>query len=187
VTLDTAGATLLVAVLAGYADVPTISDGNGNTWNYLTAYYAGGTESIVIAYAYSKGGGALVVGSGHTFTVSSGAYDQAMIYAFSRTNTTSAVLGNNTGNAVDSGASQTIQPGSVTPTIGDVVITGVTTQNAYAVNPTIDESFNTPISPSVNRDSAASYLVVSIATPLNPTWSTDVGSNRAAIACFHAA
>jgi len=173
VTLNTTGATLLVALLEGYTVVPTISDNKSNVWNYLTTYTSGNTK-VVIAYAYG-----VTVGSGHIFTVPANVV--AFVYAFSGTDITSAVFDSQNGTSTPQ--TSPFQVGSITPSTGDVVISGFAIKTS-GTTASIDSGFST--ADVVSGLGAAAYLLGAANSPLNPTWTTNViGANCVpATACF---
>jgi hypothetical protein len=184
ITLNTTGATLLVAVVTASSAVATISDSNGNTWNYLTTRTStNNANKTRIAYAFGP-----TVGAGHTFTVGGGTFAVAFVYAFSNTVTTSSVFDNENGGPC---TGSTFQPGSVTRTTGDVTITGWGS-NAVVTTGSINDSFTGLLSDFNVADEAgqAAYLVDTSASSINPTWTTNTGapqSGATAIASFKAA
>lgn len=117
-SLDTTGATLLVAVVTYTGTVTGMSDSKGNTWTGLTAYANSGVTSRI----YYVNSNTPTVGTGHTFTyTASGGANVINVMAFSGTaaNPFDVENGNNSASAA------TIQPGSVTPSKDDnIVITG---------------------------------------------------------------
>src|ERR1035437_6729467 len=192
-SVDTTGATLLVAVIATYqSNVPTITDSKSNTWNYLT-YYSSTVSyprnTTVIAYAYSHSGGALAVGAGHTFSVSGTGNGRtaAVIYAFSNTLNTAAVYDSSNGVNTTS-ASTTLLTGSITPTGGDLVVTGIGDGNSesFASGTSINNSFTglSSVYDGNATSAAGAYLLNAAGSPLNPTWTTNSDIKSAAIACF---
>jgi len=68
--INTTGAKLLVLVYSysNAAGAPTIADSNSNDWTHKTAAEYGDMRTNV-SYAYSKAGGALSLGAGHTFSI----------------------------------------------------------------------------------------------------------------------
>lgn len=68
--IDTTGATLLVLVYSysNAAGTPTIADSNTNDWTTKTAASNSDLQTN-ISYAYAKSGGAMTLGSGHTFSI----------------------------------------------------------------------------------------------------------------------
>ena len=188
-TLNTLGATLLVAVLWDFstATLPTISDSAGNTWNYLTAYgtLTGTNSRTRIAYTYAKSGSALATSSADVFTITAASSTSAsgVVYAFSGTLTSSAIY-----NAIQNGNSNynstSTQPGSITPNIGALIITGITTQSASLTPASINDGFSTPVTNS-NETAVAAYLLNASGSALNPTWTFGGGPASAAIAAFN--
>lgn len=192
VTLNTTGATLIVAVLTA-TSTPTISDsvgGQSNAWNYLTSATGAGNVTR-IAYAYANtGGGALQTGASHVFTPAGGAACLA-VYVFSGTLTTAAVFDSanqSSGNA--SGSPTSFQPGTITPTSGDLVICGF--GNNGTVNTcTINSSFTGLLRQTNGANFeiiGGAYLLNAANSALNPTWSGNANATSACvIACFQSA
>ena len=186
-SVDTTGATLLVAFLSGFGGAPTISDSKSNSWNYLPTYSDSGPQDIRIAYVFGP-----TVGVGHTFTFSvSGQYGWANVYAVSGTLTTSAVYDTPQQNGATSVTSP-FATGGVTPSPGDFVFTGFgAAANTNQVT-SIDTGFHTPDTVGSTgtgyQAGATSYLLSASGTTINPTWTTTAtGAKRVAIACFKAA
>jgi hypothetical protein len=179
ITLATTGSTLLVAVLGGFSAAATISDSQSNSWNYLTTYFNADSSYTRIAYAYS-----ITTNAAHTFTVAGGGgFAFAVVYAFSNTLTTAAVYDSSSG--ANGPLNSPFQTGSITPTSGDLVVTGFSNDTS-ANTASIDSSFNTPIvqSSAADENGAGSYLLGASGSALNPTWTTTANGNSAAIACF---
>jgi hypothetical protein len=179
-TLNTTGATLLVAFLDSYdagAGAPNITDGKSNTWQYLTTYGIDSTHKVCIAYAYNPS-----VGTGHTFQ-SNNTYSFGVVYAFSGTLTTSGVY--DSGGGASGPLTSPFQPGSITPTAGDLVICGFGNDGESMSAATINSGFAAPILVTATApQGAASYLLNAANSALNPTWTTNSTVNMCAIACF---
>ena len=179
VTLNTTGATFLVAVLADSPGqpAPTIADNKSNNWHYLTTQ-VGSDTPIRIAYAY-----ATTVGSGHIFTPG-GAFPIAAVYAYAGGATTASCFVSQ--NGVTHKTPAPFQPGSVTPAAGDVVITGIA--NGLGSTPSaIDSGFTGRLTNNSNYTFGAAYLLSSNATPVNPTWTTGNYPSNIVIAVFKVA
>lgn len=175
VTLNTTGATLLVAVLSTYDPGPaTIADGKSNSWHYLTQKDAAGGH-IRIAYAYS-----VSVGSGHTFTVTgTSPYEWAMVYAFSGTITGSTVY--DVSNGEQAGTSP-ITMASITPAAGDVVITGLVYAGTLATA-SIDSGFTTAnvLNTGQVYNGATSYLLGASGATLAPIFTLSGSAPQAGV------
>lgn len=189
-SLNTTGASLLVAVVAAFNAQGTITDSLSNTWNALTTYNSAASlpERLTIYYAFSHAGGALATGSGHTFTVGGSADASVSVFAVNNTLTTSSVFGVATGTAGP--LSSPFQPGSITPTLGDVVVTGFC-NNTGVTSCSIagagsDTGWSTPLRLVNGSDggSGASILLYASGSALNPTWTTSSGNYSSAIASF---
>ncbi len=193
--VNTTNATLLVAVFTDYtAYSGTLSDSQGNTWNELTQYGTGGNPVYArcgIMYAYSKSGGALSTSTSHTFTLHPAAgegYVSANIYAFSGTLTTSAVYDNTAGTVGSNGPlTSPFQIASITPTVGDIVIVGWSS-NAPMTSGSVNDSFATALinTGDGNQDetTGSSYLIVASGSAINPTVTTNATNCCGTIACF---
>ena len=203
VTLNTTGATLLVAILTNDTTAgtpPTITDSLGNTWNYLPTYgvASGSAARTLIAYAYSNGGGALSTGS-DTFTIPTTHFDCAVIFAFSGTLTTSAVYdgvqtgGFNLGTPT-AGSGFYVGTG-IPPVAGDLIISGVGSNNSMAsatVSSTgSSETWSTPVTQGNNADETGSgaYILSASGNPVNPFWTgaTSASGFNGVVACFRPA
>jgi hypothetical protein len=179
ITLDTTGATLLVAVMSTSSAAPTITDSNGNTWNYLTTQTQANAVQSRIAYVFAP-----TVGAGHVFTGHGGSGVIGFVYAFSGPATTAACFLNQNGAVVNSGS---VQPGSVTPAAGGVIITGIVGVLNDTSAATINDSFTGVLKRTSNLQGAAAYLLTTNTTPVSPTWTQGAGSTAAVIAAFQGA
>ena len=178
VTLNTTGATLLVVLANSYNGYATITDSFGNTWTKAsTSGETPGLSATAVYYAYSSlSGGALIVGANHTINVTSSNYNGGSVYAFSGTNTTSAVLGTATAAGATNLASP-IASCSITPVTGDLLINGFgVNQTATAPTFSANGDGNTWSSPLGNGSAAviqafwAAYTVAASTTASNPKW-----------------
>jgi beta-glucanase (GH16 family) len=183
VTLNTTGATLLVAVLTAYGTLPTIQDTSSNPWTYLPAYTAANSSKIRIGYSYGP-----MTSATDTFqSLANGldaGYSSAQVYAFSQTLATSSVYDTSTGTTGP--LTSPFQTGSVTPTQYDLVIAGFFSGGAISFV-TVDSGMESPgdiFGAAGTEWGGASYLLDSGNSPINPTFTTDGVSNTAVIACF---
>ena len=193
VTINTTGATLLTAVLSSVVTTQSISDavgGQSNAWNFLPQQNTTNGNWTQIVYAFAKtGGGPLQTGTSHVFTPS-GTDAVIAVFAFSGTLTTSAVFDSANGatNLVSP-----FQPGSITPTAGDLVVSGIGSQNSSITGLSVNSGF-TGLLAQTNGASvepvAAAYLLNAANSPLNPTWtdsraiSGSTSGDSCVIACF---
>ncbi|MFZ0963214.1 MAG: hypothetical protein WAO35_20325 [Terriglobia bacterium] len=190
--INTTGATLLVAVLESEGSNPTVSDSQSNTWNYLSYYTPGaGYGDLVIAYSYSKSGGALSTSGSHTFTVAS-SYPSIAVTAWSGTLTTSAVYDSTTGNGAYNSSTESLATGS-TGTLsgsGELVISGWGSNNSsgYSVSSLAVTNVSLLDAPatSSNENIADAYIVEASTSAVNATWSWTAGNTdfEVAIAVF---
>lgn len=198
-TLDTTGATLLVAFIAATASsgTVTISDSNSNTWTSLTPKTFSGAHKSVIQYAANP-----TVGSGHTFTVTlSGGNPGVQIFAFTGAASSSPFDVEN--GAVGIGGQTTFQPGSITPSQnGELIVAAiasggsfVTTGNVqvdYTVSSIYTNGQGVSAVGGVNYAMYTAWAVQPTAAATNPTFTLDNGTGSNAnltgnIASFKAA
>ena len=183
VTLNTSqngGANLLVACVSAFAGAGTVSDSENNTWT-LAHTYSGAGGSYISVY-YAVGG---VTSTSHVFTVA-GSHSSMAVYAFSGASPTSTIGVFNGNTSI---SSNSFQPGSVTPTLNDIVVTSYSAQTTETT-PSINSSFTGVLSQTwilnQNLGVGAAYLLGAAASPLNPTWTVSANGNDAAvIVCFH--
>lgn len=175
-SIDTTGATLLVASLGSYSGSPTISDSKGNTWTLLTAVTsAGGVLYQVLAYVENP-----TVGSGHTFTPTGGnLYQGLAVAAWSGVAVSSALDQQNSATTGGSTAN-TLATGSITPTTDNqLVVVGMNNDDPLATM-SIDSGFSIAVdAPYIfagSEGSCLAYLIQTSAAAANPTW-THGGSN----------
>lgn len=177
-SIDTTGATLLVAAVS--ATTPSVSDSKGNTW--ATAIAGTGVPTTTMFYVKNP-----TVGTGHTFT-GSGTVPAICVFAYSGTDTTADVdqssAGANTSQA-------TAQPGSVTPTVNNEVIVTAFGDFSNIPNYSVDSGFT--IQEHQNYTAGAAFgiamadLIQTTATAENPTWTPgSTGTCTAIIATFKA-
>lgn len=186
-SLDTTGATLLIAVVT-YAGSVSVSDSKSNTWTALTAYADSGVTSRI----YYVNSATPTVGTGHTFTLNgTGIAGAINVMAFSGT---TAAPYDGKQNGANSASSASISPGTVTPTVdGYLIVTGFTGGNTFGGAATINNSFTITnqkaLTGGSNYGTAAAYLIQGTAAGVNPTWTLgSVVSNIASsIAVFQAA
>src|SRR5579859_7615444 len=129
--INTSTATLLVIALANYGSGTgfSCSDNKGNDFSHVVSHQktAGNTGLALIAYAYEKsGGGALVVGAGHTatctWTTSARTVMQLRAYKGSKTDS-SVFVASSYGS--QTGAGTTVPAGMITPGTGDLFVTAL--------------------------------------------------------------
>jgi len=185
--IDTTGATLLVVAAHSWAQsTSTVSDSKSNTWLPLTAYGQNSTCGWVkIYYAYATSG---KVGTGHTFTVTAGAYNGITVSSYSGTSTSvdpyqaASDHGNYSGTNVT-----TIKPGSVTPAeAGDLIVTAWTGGDSTVTSLTLDLGFTrTDLFHDSNEpDASMAYLVVANTNAVDLTWTMTSGKPAASVAIF---
>jgi hypothetical protein len=184
--INSAGSTFTAIVLASYSAHPTPTDSKGNTYSMALNLSSGdggvpgSSRQISIFYCAAP-----TVGSGHTATLAgSGTYAVMAFYAFSGGAGGSL---DQTNSNVDTNATTTLQPGSITPsTANQLIITGIEFRSGS--NAAINSGFATPqkaAQTANNVGGAGSYLIQGAAAAVNPTWTIDsVDFPCAAIASF---
>ena len=197
-TINSTGATLLVVLVAGFNPAITlaVTDSLGNTW--VEAPDSGETTCIStprIFYAYSHAAGALATGSVHVITTTSSSYCGGSVYAFSGTNTTSAVFGQGVG-AGNSNLSSPISSTSiVSPTVGDILLCGVManqSMNSPVVSGNGDgNTWSSPLGTGSDVSTQAfwaSYAIAQSPTTSTPKWTiSGVTQATEVMASFHSA
>lgn len=173
------GSTLLVMGCASSANA-AMSDSSSNTWVAATQRSANAAK-IQFFYVFSP-----TVSGSQTFTCTATAGTASVCgYGFSSTDTTGTVDQEN-GDA-QFGFKTSLATGSVTPsTAGQVLVSGLSFEatNTGGNTPTIDLSFNTPITlnfSSGNNGISLSYLIQTSAAATNPTWTFNGGSFPTAV------
>jgi hypothetical protein len=184
-SIDTTGATLLVALVGSYAPdgAATVTDSKGNTWTRRTQFNS--TDARVqVSYCVPSS-----VGSGHTFTVTPAGtgYPGVVILAFSGTDT-STPFDKDTGKGNNNPA---VQPdAAITPTNDNaLVITALAWENTGT--PTVNESYDAP---TVQTFSSGNHLGCTVArwiqtnkTATQPTWTfTGAGDGAMTVIVFNA-
>lgn len=182
-SIDTSTATLLVMAVTSLSSqgAPTASDSKGNTWNSMT-FIASTSLRVTVFYAFAKGGGALDVGSGHTFTSTrSSGFQSVNVAAFPGGNTT-APFGAESAGGSTAGAT-TVQPGSLTPSEDNMLLIaacgGGTPANPFSV----DSPFTIAVQNDGGVDnfpSALAYSIQTTATARNPTFTLTATTQSAA-------
>jgi hypothetical protein len=195
-SIDTTGATILVAVVSDFTGGPgiTFSDSKSNSWTALTAYSsAAGQMRVRIYYAYATAG---KVGSGHTFTsAGTGVYTCACVSAFSGTDTSvdpynADVTGQND---FATFVTAPMTTGSVTVAAGDLAIAGEGTNFGTGTTSwSIDLGFTIADQYHVSGDTEGAGLAYFINSgssgAKNPGWTPSIASSAGAatIATFEA-
>ena len=177
--IDTTGATFLAAYLEGYegpyAYPFALMDSYGNEWVGLSIATENHTGQLF--YSYQKiGGGACVVGPGHTFTLTQpgGPFFIATMYveAFSGVQTSSDPL--------EGGSDQNLYGGytgiSETPAnTGDLIVMGASGYN-FTLPVSIDSGFtvtdDNQATGGAAESGAMAYLIAPSTSAVDPTWTT---------------
>lgn len=188
--VDTTGATLLIASIGWFnpatqsTTAPAVSDSKSNTWTPLTVRNSGNNVGNVLYYAKNP-----IVGSGHTFTLTSvNGFSSICVAGFSGTDTTSPFDVQN-GAGGTSGATR--QTGSITPSVdNELVIAGIgagASGDPFSIN----VSFTIAQQDSGGASafpSALAYIVQTSAAAVNPTWTLNASDQSGvSIASFKAA
>jgi hypothetical protein len=180
--IDTTDATFLAAYLEGYygpsAYPFALVDSYGNEWVGLSIATENHTGQLF--YSYQKiGGGACVVGPGHTFTLTQPGvpFLVATMYveAFSGVQTSSDPL--------EGGSDQILYGGytgiSETPAnTGDLIVMGASGYN-FTLPVSIDSGFtvtdDNQATGGAGESGAMAYLIAPSTSAVDPTWTTSAG------------
>lgn len=178
--IDTTGATLIVIGLTQLNAVTfsTISDSNSNTWTPLTAQIGASQPYSQLFYCISP-----IVGPGHTFTATGGAFivGSIMVQAWKGGTGTFDVQSGATGFGT------TLQTGSVTPSVNNsLIVTALSVDNSPTSIDSVSGGFAISDSSIAQTPGGMAWFVQGTAAAINPTWSwTSAGSDAAAtIATF---
>jgi hypothetical protein len=161
--INTSGANLIVVAESWYnpEGQPTLTDSKNNTWTQIGSTQTDSTCSVALYYSYAP-----TVGAGHTFTLTGSNYDTIQVEAW-------ATAGASPLDQVSgAGASQ---PGSVTPSQNNELITVAGCTGSSAVTPSINQSFTITNAYDRNADSMGgglAYIVQTTKGAVNPTWGT---------------
>lgn len=173
-TITTTGATLLVigigdSAVGGF----TVSDHLANTWHGLTMQMQSSGSITQWWYAYSSSGGGLITGS--DFVTVTGDYPAFVFWAFGSTLTSGPL---DQQNGTTNSSASTIQPGSVTPSIGGELVVAScagTLAASYSISAGFTGLVSLPFMGGTNYGGAFAYQIQTTATPVNPTWTITGG------------
>lgn len=188
--IDTTGAdTIFLSIGTINTTTPAVSDSKSNTWTLVKEIDNG---SGLKNYLY-RTNTAASVGTGHTFTVTDTSGKVTISLTAFVGGATSSIDDQN--NAAGSIFSQTLQPGSITPSQNNtLIVTGIMSSDDSREPTTINSSFTVASSYSstngVSVNSGIAYLVQATAAAINPTWTLANGTathEAATIASFKAA
>lgn len=163
----------------------TIADNKSNTWHPLTAH-ASSSPDHQFFYAWNA-----IVGSGHTFTGTGGAFGVLCIAAFSGVKTSADPFDAESGRSGSgfSFGTNTQADAAITPAEdGELIIAGLA--GSYGVAVSIDSSLaitdQVATVGGTNYAGALAYLVQGTAASINPMWNGAGGGfgGGLSIACF---
>lgn len=183
--IDTTGADLLVVAVAngnGAVGASDVSDSKGNTWTALSSY----APSSGIRLFYCK---PTSVGSGHTFSQSTGSFASIAAIAFSGTKSSSPFDQQNGGG----GTTTPRRTNHISPTEDfELVLTACGTDAVTSDPDTVSGGFtlDVHVARSGNRDGVGiAFTVQTTSVTKNPQWAPSTGStiNALAIASFKSA
>jgi len=184
--IDTTGANLLILALADYALVTagTVSDSKSNSWTGLTVQI-NAVQRIRLFYVINP-----IVGSGHTFTVTStGGFPVWAVQAWSGAATTAPFDVQN--GAANDTPGTTIATGSITPTQNDsLVVATMNSESPTTTSITVDSGMtDSDMVASVAATAFGiefSYKIQTASAAINPTFTTNATENNhaAVIASF---
>lgn len=171
--IDTTGANLIVCAVSwfgggGHFANTDLSDSKGNSWTLVTGSdsFNGSDVCIALFYSYNP-----TVGSGHTFTAArTGAYPGVSVAAFS--GVTSSPVDQVTF-ASPNPATQSIGPGSITPSVDNCLVVTATAQNVagtISISNGITSVLTSVQHQATGEGVAVAYVVQTTAAAINPTW-----------------
>ncbi len=175
--IDTSGMNLIVVYMSmdsGGTPASLLTDSYSNTWTNFVAHGATNPANSLMLYCLNP-----TVGAGHTFSYSNlNAAPSWYVATFSGVRTSGAVHAD-TG-AGNGAGSTTVQPGSITPSIDELLVCGV----GYAItgggSATISAGFtiveSLPFVASNHYGGNIAYLIASSASPVNPTWTASAAT-----------
>jgi hypothetical protein len=182
--INTTGASLLVVAISQYngVSIGSVSDSRSNTWTPLTGKTANSEPYSQLFYCASP-----LVGAGHTFTLDNGGGIFGVIGVQAWTGGVGTFDVQN--GAINGTPGLSLQPGSVTPTVGSSLIVSAISADAGAASFAIDSGFTitdrVDYAGSVNEAFGMAYLVQGAAAAVNPSWSWSSSADAAAtIASF---
>lgn len=170
--INTTGANLIVCVVTYLTgSTITLADSKSNTWTALTASAVAGSNATVRIYYCDNP----TVGSGHTFTVSSGGhfYGRVNAMAFSGIDTTGGSFDAQNGGTVSSATSKAT--GAVTPaTDGLAIICAGGRGSSYLNDAGFTDVDNHQFILNDDFSTYVAYKLASGTSSLNPTisWTT---------------
>jgi hypothetical protein len=176
--VDTTGATGIILALADFTSpAADVSDSNGNTYVGLTRQDAT-APAIRLFYVANP-----TVGSGHTFSASnSGSFPSIAVLALSGTHTSTFYDGSE--NGATNSTIESIQPGSVTPSVDNCLVVTALGVYSNAASHSINGSYTieetVSFGPGEHIGVVLAYWLQTTATATNPTWSwtnTDYGAS----------
>jgi hypothetical protein len=175
--INTTGATLIIVMINSVGTADVISDSKGNTYTALTPRTPAGAAKARFFYCIRP-----VVGAGHTVTDSASGNASAIIFAAFKGGGGVPVFRLENGNTA-SGASN-IQPGSISPSVNDLVVGGLGVDSANAIwsagSPTMNLVDAKTGQGGVNYG-AAMFWLVSAGGSMNPSYSNGSGDSKAAL------
>jgi hypothetical protein len=164
--INTSAANLIVAVSMADSASPAPTDSNGNTWTSLTVRPSGGAlTQCRLHYVLNP-----TVGSGHTFSISSG---EVYITAFSGVASYDQESG-----------SSAVQPGAITPAADNaLLVAGVRSPTDVTA---VDSGFTLQEADTGGfpLGGGIAYLIQGAAASVNPTFTVGVGDKATAMASF---
>ena len=176
-TIDTSGATLLIASIAQDQSVAAFAptDFYTNTWVQLTTQATTSGARITIWYVKNP-----TVGTGHDFTASAGgSFNSIIVAAFNKTDRTQNV-DQQTGTFSNAAAS--LATGSITPSAANELV--VTAMGGATATSSVDSGFtqivNLPLVASNAYQNSLAYKVQTTAAAVNPIW-TPASSSALAV------
>lgn len=164
-SINTTGASLLVAYISESTTSNPPTDSKSNTWTGLTSRVGSFANISRLWYVANP-----AVGSGHTFTLSASTPSGCFV-AFDGVSLSSPF---DQENGSDINNDPTSQPGSITPSVNDTVVLtglgGVTDFPGGSINSGYTITNFEALNLGNFFSSALAYIVQTTATATNPTW-----------------
>lgn len=167
--INTTGANFVAVNVTYFSGATglTVSDNKGNTYTSGTSKVDTGSGVSQIFYSRNA-----TTGSGHTFTVGgTGVYASVFVEAFSHLATT-GTADNQIANA--NASSNTIQPGSLTPSTANELYVSTLECGTVNAGTTVDSGLtitgNVQGAAGTNYGGAMGYKLLAAPSAINPTW-----------------
>lgn len=180
-SIDTTGATILIAILTSLTAASTVTDSESNSWTYGTTFTATGTNVIMrVGYCINP-----TTSTVHTFGTNGGNAAVVDVYAFSGAGTWA--LDTEAGALAAQVGTSVISPSLIPAGANEAIVAGIGS-NGSEVTATVSNGFNGGQGVAVGSAlpqklsgtpevTAAAYLVDSAAVSITTTFTTTPGNS----------